>query len=452
MRLRPDVQLASGPDGDFALLHGNHRGERIGRLTPGQLAAVRQIATGWFTESQLCATIKQHDGSSSNALLRRLIVGGWISIRVELDGRHLVTVRPLGPNTEPPPPPPVAPRLSRFAVLRRGPQDLVLESPLARAAVTVHDRDVMTLLHRLAGPGPAHGPGLPGPVAGELIDLLAWHRFVHEAEEDTRPDLASEQWSPHELMFHSRSRAGYHDEPFGGTLWAAGRFEPLPGRREPAAGTAVALPRPSQQAQSAAEPLLTEVLEARRSIRVQDHQHPITIGQLGEFLYRSARVLRADRDGEHDVSLRPAPAGGALHALEIYPVVTNVAGLPVGLYHYDAYDHLLEPLPPRDFPTSQLVAKAAAAAGGSASPQVLLVIACRFGRVMWKYQGMGYALVLKEVGALFQTFYLVATAMGLAPCALGSGDSQLFARATGLDPLVEGSVGEFMLGSRPPQR
>jgi len=45
--------------------------------------------------------------------------------------------------------------------------------------------------------------------------------------------------------------------------------------------------------------------------------------------------------------------------------------------------------------------------------------------------------------------YLVATAMGLAPCALGSGDTELFAKATGLDRLAEASVGEFMLGSRP---
>jgi len=61
---------------------------------------------------------------------------------------------------------------------------------------------------------------------------------------------------------------------------------------------------------------------------------------------------------------------------------------------------------------------------------------------------MAYALVLKDVGVLLQTFYLVATAMGLAPCALGGGDSDLFARASGLDWLVEGAVGEFVLGSR----
>ncbi len=61
---------------------------------------------------------------------------------------------------------------------------------------------------------------------------------------------------------------------------------------------------------------------------------------------------------------------------------------------------------------------------------------------------MGYALILKDLGAMYATMYLVATAMGLAPCALGGGDSELFSRITGLDPYEEPAIGEFLLGSR----
>jgi hypothetical protein len=43
--------------------------------------------------------------------------------------------------------------------------------------------------------------------------------------------------------------------------------------------------------------------------------------------------------------------------------------------------------------------------------------------------------------------YLTATAMGLAPCAIGGGDADLFARAAGTDYCAETSVGEFLLGS-----
>jgi hypothetical protein len=38
--------------------------------------------------------------------------------------------------------------------------------------------------------------------------------------------------------------------------------------------------------------------------------------------------------------------------------------------------------------------------------------------------------------------------MGLAACALGGGDSDLFAAAAGTDYYTESSVGEFILGSR----
>ncbi len=59
------------------------------------------------------------------------------------------------------------------------------------------------------------------------------------------------------------------------------------------------------------------------------------------------------------------------------------------------------------------------------------------------------ALVLKHVGVVFQTMYLAATAMGLAPCAVGLGDSDLFAQAADTDYYAETSVGEFLHGSAP---
>jgi len=49
---------------------------------------------------------------------------------------------------------------------------------------------------------------------------------------------------------------------------------------------------------------------------------------------------------------------------------------------------------------------------------------------------------------LYDTMYLVATAMGLAPCAVGCGNADLFARAAGVDYYAQTSVGEFLLGSR----
>ena len=87
------------------------------------------------------------------------------------------------------------------------------------------------------------------------------------------------------------------------------------------------------------------------------------------------------------------------------------------------------------------------ATGQQDIPQVLLIITARFGRLFWKYPSFGYGLILKHIGVLYQTFYLVATAMQLAPCAIGSGNSEKFCQVAALDEVEESSVGEFSLGS-----
>jgi hypothetical protein len=45
--------------------------------------------------------------------------------------------------------------------------------------------------------------------------------------------------------------------------------------------------------------------------------------------------------------------------------------------------------------------------------------------------------------------YLVATALGLAGCAVGGGESSGFARAAGIEEMDEPQLGEFALGAGP---
>jgi SagB-type dehydrogenase family enzyme len=66
--------------------------------------------------------------------------------------------------------------------------------------------------------------------------------------------------------------------------------------------------------------------------------------------------------------------------------------------------------------------------------------------VSWKYSSIAYALILKDVGVLTQTLYLMATDMGLGGCAIGSVNIDLFAKLTGIEFHVEGAVGQFALG------
>jgi SagB-type dehydrogenase family enzyme len=171
--------------------------------------------------------------------------------------------------------------------------------------------------------------------------------------------------------------------------------------------------------------------------------------QLGEFLYRTARYQQVMTDGSVEFALRPAPCGGALQELEVYVVVARCEGLEAGVYHYQPDVHRLARIAEPSALTDRLIEECRWTADNGPEPQVCLQIAARCDRVFWKYESMAYALILKNLGALYATMYLVATAMDLAPCALGGGDSELWARIAGTDPMREPLVGEFLLGSRP---
>lgn len=350
---------------------------------------------------------------------------GFLRTTMHHNGRPLLsfTGSPLGCSATGP----LA--LSRFALVRREEDRMVLESSRTGVVVDVHDPALLAVLakperHRWARPA---------------VELLTAQGFlVPEGSENDDFDLA--KWSPHELWFHTRSHAGEDGGPWGGTHWAEGRFEPLPARRPEFPGPAVQLPEPGVPA----EPVVG------RTVRAQDHANPMTLDQLSEFLHRTVRMSRVWTAGVNELVERPYPSGGALHELELYPVVTAVRGLPKGFYHYDSAQHVLR-LVREDGPLVRRFAnRAARAANLGRSPQVLLVISARFGRVMWKYQSMAYALTLKNTGVLTAAMYAVATGMGLAPCAIGGSDGDLFARATGLDTTTESTVGEFVLGSVPP--
>ena len=167
------------------------------------------------------------------------------------------------------------------------------------------------------------------------------------AAEDADPALRC--WQFHDLLFHARSRQGRHDAPVGATYPLAGRLDPPPalvGRK--LRQMAIALYRPDLERLQRQDPPFALVQERRRSVR-QYAAEPITDRQLGEFLYRVARV----RDCQQmevatpagpvpmDFALRPYPSGGALYELEVYAAVAACRGLSPGLYRYDGLGHRL---------------------------------------------------------------------------------------------------------------
>ena len=75
------------------------------------------------------------------------------------------------------------------------------------------------------------------------------------------------------------------------------------------------------------------------------------------------------------------------------------------------------------------------------------MLAAQYGRTQQLYGDLSYSLILKEVGAVFQAAMMAAAAMGLGTCPLGCGNFLLFSELIDMNPLIETSVGELMLGS-----
>src|SRR5699024_2758924 len=134
------------------------------------------------------------------------------------------------------------------------------------------------------------------------------------------------QWSSIDLAVHARSRSPHLGDSYGGSYPFRDRFPALAGSPPPCDGHAIELPRPDLARLRDTDVPFAEVVETRRSIRTHDDAHPLTVGALGELLYRVARTRRTTQVEGSEIVDRPYPAGGSLHELEIYPVVTNVAG------------------------------------------------------------------------------------------------------------------------------
>jgi SagB-type dehydrogenase family enzyme len=196
------------------------------------------------------------------------------------------------------------------------------------------------------------------------------------------------------------------------------------------------------------DPDFTACLMQRQSIR-SFSRHPLTKQQLEQFLQLSARANAIVETPDLGwISYRHYPSPGGRHALEIYPVVFNIEDIDAGLYHYNPVLHCLEPMQStpqlRELLWQNTLHKMGTAATGS--PAVLFIVSAVFARTCWKYRGMPYQAVLMETGALYQTMYLVATQLGLAPCGIGAFPELATAEILQLDPLDEAQTGLFVLG------
>lgn len=455
-RLNRHVTLDAQADGSIAA-HFDDYAEPLGKYSAATSERARELRTGL----PLPFAARESDATARDTarLIRQLARRGLVEYHLKRGDTELVVIEPQVPDYWP-----QALKLddsativlSRFAYLRRRGTEMVLESPRAAALFGIRDATIAGLLATLVTPQKIgrikREVGYPGP---ELLALLLDCQILvavdtkHDTLRQAEGDDGLVLWDFHDLLFHTRSTEGRHASPVGGLYPHTGQIEPLPAVRPAWPGKIVKLQAPDRLASP-----LDKLMQERRSTRDFDEQKPITLAELSALLNGVARVREtwssplefADDGPEIEYTSRPYPAAGSAYELELYLAVVNCEGLARGFYHYDAAAHALTAIEVHPQQFDAMLQSAVFAMDAAAPPQILITIAARFGRLSWKYSAIAYALILKDVGVLTQTLYLMATDLGLGGCAIGTTNIDLFAGMTGLNFHVEGPVGQFALG------
>jgi SagB-type dehydrogenase family enzyme len=483
--LREDVSLEGDPFRDPVRLYGRWGDITIPRSSPLVRETLYRMGLGPISlENATSAAAIPARGTYQDAAEMRAQVTELRSVLERLQplivrslaqksGQPLLSVVPLTMRSRFHPVPLAAGapfRLSVYACLRADGREYNLESPLSLHRVVLHRTAAMRLIAPLASPiTPAAFTAALSraePAAGRVLEYLAAAGMVVGAQgagnssvfaEDL--DIAVVGWSPVEMMFHIRSTLGRHDHNFGVT-YPAGTTHPVEPVVKPQASRHIPLHRPRWDDLRRSDPPVVVAMEVRRSVR-RYAESPISAEQIGDLLYRTARVrslITAAPGGQDppDVpasgtpySNRPYPSGGACYELELYLTVASCTGLANGVYHYDPLGHRLEPVSADRAAADELLSAACMTAALDSPAQVLISMTARFRRLSWRYEGLAYRLVLMHVGVLMQNLYLACAAMGLAPCALDAVDIDVAARAFGADWRTEPCIGQFLVGGKP---
>ncbi|WP_223622224.1 SagB family peptide dehydrogenase [Microbacterium sp. EST19A] len=454
--LRGEVIAAPAEHGDASVLVGSRSAMAVPRPGTPERRAFDLLRTGPADAATLDAVAEESGALGLARWLRwsrRAIESGLIDFRrFAQDGSPQAVFVPVHADAPDLAHAPASSsgrlRLSRFASLARQGDAIVLESPIASMRVELSLGAAATVLRFADRAVASDDLQADADLAADLraAGLLV---EVHQdglAREDRDPVQAP--WEPHDLRLHVRSRGARGDRPGGATFRFADVCPAPRALRHTAGSSGVALPRPDLAALLAEDVPLARVMEERTSRRALG---PLDLPRLGEFLFRTVRVRREIAAGPepHDYPRldRPHPAAGGISELITYLAVSACEGIDAGLYRYDSVGHRLDLVTPAGPLVARLLDDARRASGAPGVPPVLVILAADVARLSWKYEGIAYALLLKNVGVVYQSMQLVATAMGLGSCPLGGGDSEAFATAAGTDPLEEPSVGELMLGA-----
>lgn len=267
------------------------------------------------------------------------------------------------------------------------------------------------------------------------MELLLCAGLIRSADEPLSPRA---MWSAREAWFHAQTALARSDRPLGGSYPYREAMAPPPARRPACDGVRIGLHPADLPTLS-----LRDALMRRRSARTGNAT--LDLDRLATLLHHSGRVTACEDGGEYEVRRHPYPTGGGLGELEIWVLAERCAGLESGLYRYDPFETALQLEAGPRAEMARMTAQAAHATGNQSPHDAVLLITARMPRSFWKYEGIGYGLTLRNVGALLQSLQLVATALDLATCPIGLVPGTAFAKLTATDPWDEALVGGIVV-------
>lgn len=274
-------------------------------VTTGLLEVTRILASEGATENDLADLVLSFGGAPNLAPLYYYL-GKWsdlglLQYQLIHNDRLLAALLPVKPGFRFEPLKTARSdrfQLSRFAYWHRQGSALVVESPLSSAQLLLFDEITVQLLAELIQPREyselcSRDRALGNDVTAALLAFFVNARAIGALNEDASlpedADLPLRQWEFHDLLFHSCSRGGRFDESATGAFRFLGEIAPLPSVKPTMAGERTALTKPDLERLKSGDLPFTRILENRASIRKYG-ERPITIEQLGEFLFRVARV------------------------------------------------------------------------------------------------------------------------------------------------------------------
>jgi SagB-type dehydrogenase family enzyme len=445
-RLGPDFLLAPKAETELALTLADGRTVTLKPSTIGLRDALLALVGG-ADERHLLALTGGGGGAMLHHYIAKLAAGGIIEASADGGEVPLIRLIPLQIEFSLPRAESLPQRvmLNRFAYLRRSERGAILQHPDAPFDVLIENEACGRLITSLAS-GSRDIRSLTGALDHALLALLVSPGFVVDADAEEPPMRQS--WEFHERLFHRTTRPHNDLLTRGATYRFLDQWPAPPAIRPHYQGQRIALPGPGSLPSSSSA-ALRDVMENRRSVRAMSAE-PVSIEAISQLLHRVARVKEI-HPGRHPIPqqilLRPYPSAGAIHELEFYLAIGCCDQLSPGLYHYNGEEHALTLILNAEKAAAGMVAECAASWGQpDQPPHAVMVITSRLPRLAWKYTAIAYRMSLINAGVVVQSLYLTAADLGLAGCAIGTGNSDLFAQATGVSSWEETSIAEFGFG------